>query len=225
MDPSSTSAAGTAGGAGAAGSSTSTTCGCCFVRHPTNDKRYVYQRCTSGGGGNSSSDNKDDGPPAGVIHYEWEQKLDEVVIYVKPPPGVPGVIKASMVDCKILPRRIRLKLKNGDAQNTLIDEDTFGTVDVEESTWTLEDIGIEKWIVIYLCKANLGVVWESVFKSEDNTKGGCGCPKLEPMQLEQVKQQLMRERWTQENPGMDFSDAAFNGEAPDPRTFMGGATY
>jgi hypothetical protein len=35
----------------------------------------------------------------------------------------------------------------------------------------------------------------------------------------------MLERFQEENPGFDFRDATFNGEVPNPRTFMGGVGY
>lgn len=42
---------------------------------------------------------------------------------------------------------------------------------------------------------------------------------------EEVKKQLMLERFQEENPGFDFSNAEFNGSVPDPQTFMGGVKY
>jgi hypothetical protein len=33
------------------------------------------------------------------------------------------------------------------------------------------------------------------------------------------------ERFQQENPGFDFSQATMNGQVPDARTFMGGISY
>jgi hypothetical protein len=43
---------------------------------------------------------------------------------------------------------------------------------------------------------------------------------VDPMSEENVKKQLMLERFQQENPGFDFSGAEFSGGAPDPKTFM-----
>lgn len=45
------------------------------------------------------------------------------------------------------------------------------------------------------------------------------------MKEQQEQQRLMLERFQAENPGFDFSGASFNGEAPDPSTFMGGVKY
>lgn len=39
--------------------------------------------------------------------YEWEQSLEEVHMYIKPPPGV----TAKMIDCKITAGRIKLGIK------------------------------------------------------------------------------------------------------------------
>ena len=39
--------------------------------------------------------------------YEWEQSLEEVNIYIKPPEGV----KASMIECKIQKSHLRLAIK------------------------------------------------------------------------------------------------------------------
>jgi CS domain len=142
-----------------------------------------------------------------VIIYEWEQKIDEVVIYVSNLPKE----RTSLLTVDITPAHLRVGLVGN--ERWFIDEDTFGTVDVAESTWALED----EVLVIYLQKANRGVVWECALKRF--------AARLDPMQMDQVRQDLMRERWSRENPGMDFSSAVFNGQAPDPRSFMDGCRY
>ncbi|GMF09393.1 unnamed protein product [Phytophthora lilii] len=71
-------------------------------------------------------------------------------------------------------------------------------------------------ININLQKMKKGFIWASVF---------VGHGELDPMQQEATKQQMMLERFQEENPGFDFSNAEFNGSAPDPRTFMGGVKY
>ena len=53
----------------------------------------------------------------------------------------------------------------------------------------------------------------------------CVVMQMDPMQEEATKQQMMLERFQEENPGFDFSNAEFNGAAPNPRTFMGGIKY
>lgn len=53
----------------------------------------------------------------------------------------------------------------------------------------------------------------------------CVLPQLDPLAQEEARKQMMLERFQQENPGFDFSNAEFNGAAPDPRTFMGGVKY
>lgn len=49
--------------------------------------------------------------------------------------------------------------------------------------------------------------------------------ELDAFTKTEVQKQLMLERFQQENPGFDFSNADFNGSVPDARTFMGGVSY
>lgn len=41
----------------------------------------------------------------------------------------------------------------------------------------------------------------------------------------QVRSDIMKERFQEEHPGFDFSNATFNGNVPDPSKFMGGVSY
>jgi len=134
-----------------------------------------------------------------------------------------------------------------------LDEDTIGKVDVSNSTWTWEPLhennndknnnnnnnnnknghhettmgGV---LTIELQKAAKGVVWDAACVGpESPSPSPSPSPsyrvRLDAIQLEEEKRRLLLERWQEENPGMDFRDAAFNGSAPDPRTFMGGVSY
>jgi hypothetical protein len=148
--------------------------------------------------------------------YEFEQSLSEVILYIPAPP----VQSSSLLHCQISPHHLQLGLRG--STQMFLDEDTYETVDVSESTWCLEDDKIgntnRKLIVIYLHKVAKGVVWKSALKNRWNVT-------IDEFNLQQVQQQLLLERWQEENPGMDFRDATFNGSAPDPRTFMGGVKY
>lgn len=46
-------------------------------------------------------------PQLGRTIYEWEQSLDEVNLYIQPPPG----LQASQVECTITPKHLRLGVK------------------------------------------------------------------------------------------------------------------
>ena len=59
-------------------------------------------------------------------------------------------------------------------------------------------------------------MWSEVFK---------GHGELNPMIQEEVKKQLLLERFGEEHPGFDFSGAKVNGQVPDARTYMGGLSY
>ena len=165
------------------------------MRKNQQNGRYVYEY---------------DGKPI----YEWEQSLEEVILYI------PNAPPAKELFCNILPHRLQLgKTLFVQSQGKFfIDEDTFGTVEVSESTWTVED----GTLVIYLAKANKAEVWEKALKGKE---GSSAAAVLDPFAKQEVQKEMMLERFQAENPGMDFRGAEFNGSVPDPRTFMGGVKY
>ncbi|KOO22944.1 nudc domain-containing protein 2 [Chrysochromulina tobinii] len=50
-------------------------------------------------------------------------------------------------------------------------------------------------------------------------------PFIDVRAATRVQKSLMLERFQAENPGFDFSGASFNGQVPDPKSFMGGVGY
>jgi hypothetical protein len=110
--------------------------------------------------------------------YSWEQTIDDVTIYVQPPPFI---LEARQIKCQISANRLKLGLHDS-SNEWFLNEDTFGTVDVSESTWSLEDDDTatatagstsmlkdlppppKKVITIYLTKAQRALVWESALK-------------------------------------------------------------
>jgi len=171
----------------------------------------------------------------GNTMYEFEQSLDDVTIYTIPPPHV---TKGRQINCVISANHLKLGQVG---QNWFLNEGTYGTVDVDESTWTLEDYDGDdaagnrrKVIVITLVKANRGTVWEAALKGNPNATGansktknatGTTTTTMDAISKEQVKKELMLQRFNEENPGFDFSGADFNGSIPDARDFMGGVKY
>lgn len=184
--------------------------------------------------------------------YEFEQSLDDVTIYVLPPPYV---TKGHQINCVIAAKHFKLGLVGhgeGGQPQWFLNEATYGTVDTDESTWTLEDYDGDdgdngganrnnnngnrrKIIVVTLIKANRGAVWEAAFRGNpdaagptNNTKtNGTPAPSttMDALSKEQVKKDLMLQRFQEENPGFDFTGADFNGSVPDAREFMGGVKY
>ena len=198
--------------------------------------------------------------------YEFEQSLDDVTIYVIPPPFI---TKGRQINCIISPNHLKLGLvvnnNNGNGNNAndakqqqqqqqqqswFLNEDTYGTVDVDESTWTLEDDDNDednktknkinndngsrkKVIVITLTKANRGTAWEGALKGNPNaaaatsatTASSASSNTMDAISVEQVKKDLLLEKFQEENPGFDFRGADFNGSVPDARKFMGGVQY
>ena len=48
---------------------------------------------------------------------------------------------------------------------------------------------------------------------------------MDPVTQTEVQKNILLERFQEENPGFDFSQATMNGNVPDPREFMGGVSY
>ena len=156
----------------------------------------------------------------GRLIYEWEQSLEEVNIYINPPPGV----TAKMIDCKITYNHVKIGLKG--APHPFLDEDTGGTVVVDESMWMMNKLKSNKEAAaetsyelnINLQKAAKGEIWKCALKSKVQELN----PTVDPYTEEEMRKKIMLERFQEENPGFDFSQAEFNGNVPDPRSFMGG---
>ena len=132
-------------------------------------------------------------------------------MYVDAPPG----IKADQLSVTIRTDRLRIGLKGADRY--FIDEAPYGKVKPAESSWYLDDSGI---ISIVLAKVYRGETWEAALGGAQRSD-----PTLQAASQEQIRKDLMLERFQEENPGFDFRGAEFNGAVPDPRTFMGGIGY
>ena len=143
----------------------------------------------------------------GRVVYEWEQNLEEVNIYIVPPKGIPR----NMIDVVIEHKHLKVGLKGNPP---FIDEVTGGPVKVKESTWILD----EGEININLQKMYKAEQWNCALVG----KGG---EQLDPFTQEEIKKKLMLERFQEENPTFDFSNAEFNGVVPSARSFMGGISH
>lgn len=170
--------------------------------------------------------------------YDFEQTLDDMTLFVRPPPHIQ---RGHQIRCEITATHLKLGLKGHDTW--FLNEDTFDTVDVSESTWSLEDNNDDdddsnnnkkggKVIAIYLIKAHRGRLWEAVLKgnpaataTSPATAAATTTPTIDPVQKEEIKKSLLLQRFQEENPGFDFSGAEINGSAPDAREFMGGVKY
>jgi hypothetical protein len=171
-------------------------------QHPTLPQRYIYLHHEKG------------------AVYEWEQSMQEVIIYIAAPDFL--LRDPKLIACQITSSHLQLGQQQqvANQKSYFLDQDIWQTVNVKDSTWCIED----EYICIYLQKANKGIVWEAALKGEVN-KAATATVTLNPTQLQYVQQRLMLERFQEENPGMDFRDATFNGSVPDPRTFMGGVKH
>jgi hypothetical protein len=146
----------------------------------------------------------------GHLVYEWEQSLDEVNIYIDPPPGVP----VSAFEVEINSTHVTLGLK-GNAEKFL-NHNLGGKCKHTESYWTMEELDGKKELHLTFTKMAKGVPWDSALE---------GHAPLDPLTATEVRKDIMRERFQEEHPGFDFSGAEFNGQVPDPSKFMGGIGY
>ncbi len=142
---------------------------------------------------------------AGRTIYEWEQTLDEVLVFVRPPGGV----RARDLDVDIKARHLRLGLRGNPP---FLDHDLFGTVLEEVSVWMLDEGEVQ----ITLAKAVRAETWKAVF---------VGHGELDTAATTEVQKKLMLERFQMEHPGFDFSNADFSGSVPDPKEFLGGVRH
>ena len=169
--------------------------------------------------------------------YEWEQSLNEVLIYIVSPlnnnTNNNNNTDAKIV-CQISATHLKVGIQSPKSDDYYyIDEDTYHPIDTKESTWCLEEEEEEeethqhappKIITIYLQKMAKGLVWDAPLRGHVTTTTAT----LDPLDRQDVQQALLLERWQEENPGMDFRDASFSqshDNLPDPRTYMGGIGY
>ena len=155
------------------------------------------------------------------VVYEWDQTLDEVNIYIKPPdfmlPKNKQAIQAQLqpgqpmpsFDIKITPKSLTVGIKGNPP---FLNEALGGHCLHEESYWMLEDDELH----IQLTKMKKGDMWMSACQ---------GHQSLDPLMQEEVRKNILLERFQEENPGFDFSEAQMNGRVPDAREFLGGVKY
>ena len=129
----------------------------------------------------------------------WEQTLTEV--------NVSLVVSANAtrgnVDVQVTANSLKVLLSG----QTIFQGILFGRVKTSDSTWFMASNTVH----IVLEKAVKGEVWAGVLKDEF----------LDDLKVRAIKQKLLLERFGEENPGFDFSDAQFSGDTvPEPRTFM-----
>uniref|UniRef100_A0A2N9EH54 CS domain-containing protein n=1 Tax=Fagus sylvatica TaxID=28930 RepID=A0A2N9EH54_FAGSY len=134
--------------------------------------------------------------------FEWDQTLEEVNMYINLPPNVPS----KQFYCKIQSKHVELGIKGNPPY---LNHDLTCPVKTDSSFWTLEDDIMH----ITLQKRDKGQTWSSPI---------LGQGELDPYASDLEQKRLMLQRFQEENPGFDFSQAQFTGNCPDPRTFMGG---
>jgi hypothetical protein len=141
----------------------------------------------------------------GQLIYEWDQTIDEVNFYIVPPPGITN--PKHDFEIKIEPQHLLVKLRG--SVDRFLDHDLGGLCLADESFWMMEDGELH----IQLAKAKKAQVWPCALR---------GHQTLDPYVSDETNKKIMLERFQEEHPGFDFSQAEFSGSAPQARSFMGG---
>lgn len=134
--------------------------------------------------------------------FEWDQTIEEVNMYITLPPQVPK----KQFCCNIQSKHVEVGIKGNPPY---LNHDLQHPVKIDSSFWTIED----EMMHITLQKREKGKTWSSPI---------LGQGLLDPYSADLEQKRLMLQRFQEENPGFDFSQAQFSGNCPDPRTFMGG---
>jgi len=138
----------------------------------------------------------------GQVIYEWDQNLEEVNIYVKPPSG----IRARDLIVVFESQKLTVGIQGNPA---FIDEPLFSSIVKSESFWTLEDGELH----LSMKKMSKAESWLGAL-----ARHAAANPEFEA----EAKRQMLLQRFQEEHPGFDFSGAEMSGAAPDARSFMGG---
>ena len=108
----------------------------------------------------------------------------------------------------IQPRYLCVRLLDSEPH---LDNQFWSVVNADESTWYIDG----KELRIECTKSKKGETWKAVF---------VGHGELNPFAQEEIRKQMMLERFQEEHRQFDFSNAEFTGNAPDPRTFLNGTS-
>ena len=141
----------------------------------------------------------------GRVVYEWEQELDDVSLYLNPPPSLPS----SLLSIVLLPDRLTVGIKGNPPY---LDEVLGGPIVPSSSYWTYSDGEVH----VLMHKAVPGSAWTQC------TAGGAATAALSEAEALGERQRMLRERFQREHPHFDFSSADISGEVPDAAHFMGG---
>lgn len=157
----------------------------------------------------------------GQVIYEWEQSLEDIIIYIKTPPVLleknRELVRQNLKQGEKMPK-LEVKFSSDSlyvgilGNPPYINEKLSGKVRSSECIWELD--GDE--ITFTLPKALKGETFKSAFM---------GHGSLNEMQIEEARKKMLKERFQEEHGGFDFSDANISGNVPDPKNFLGGLKY
>ena len=170
----------------------------------------------------------EDGRAGGAtdVPYTWDQSLEEVDVYI-PAPSADKVTKKTVPLFRVQHGKLQMRVIMGPGITAVFDVALGGHADGSECFWTTDDDGATLHIVIG--KAIKGEPWTTVFLDAVSTQPQAASStdaqmgQIPVSDLERARREMLLQRFQEEHPGFDFTDAQVSGTAPDdPMHFMTG---
>ena len=150
------------------------------------------------------------------VPYTWEQSLDEVDVRIPQPSRAP-LTRRSVPHFAVSASVLHMRVVMAPGITAVFDVPLAGRADGSECFWTTDDDG--RTLHLVLAKAVVGEPWPAVFALPSSSTGGDASATA--ADLECARREMLLQRFQEEHPGFDFSDAQVSGSAPeDPMGFM-----
>ena len=165
----------------------------------------------------------EDGRKGGAteVPFTWEQSLDEVDVYI-PSPSPDPVTKKTVPLFNVKGGLLNMRVVMGPGLVAVFEAALGGRADGSECFWTTDDDGHTLHLVI--SKAVKGEPWPTLFRDELPAAETPEQKKQQPLQtsdLDVARKEMLLQRFQEEHPGFDFTDAQISGHVPDdPMNFL-----
>ena len=165
----------------------------------------------------------EDGRSGGAtdVPFTWDQSLDEVDVYI-PSPSPDPVTRKTVPLFKVKGGMLNMRVIMGPGIVAVFDSALGGRADGSECFWTTDDDGHTLHLVI--SKAVKGEPWATVFQDAvavAPTSEQKNNQPLQPSELDIARKEMLLQRFQEEHPGFDFTDAQISGHVPeDPMNFL-----
>jgi hypothetical protein len=146
------------------------------------------------------------------ILYRFQQSVDELTL------TVPLACRTRASRVAVRTNRTSLSISvlfpDSETWHSVLFGQLCGAIKAEETLWTLHsasDGSDTSELHIQLTKAERGKTWPGVLVGSESHSAA-----------DEDSRKMILQRFQEEHPGFDFSNAQLNGQPPDPSQFMGG---